>query len=482
MLSFRSLQLCKLSWLGWLKSYLNQKVAKSMVLVSGLLMISAQSLALEGSVNSSNMQVIGQVMLMTGKDAVLIRNNQALPLKMKADILEGDSLQTQQGTFVHLKMKDNARISLRPQSQLEIVCYQVQQQSKGCMKLTLKQGEVRVVDGDAAKLAPETFRLNTPVAAIGVKGTDFVVSSTLQESLVRVLEGAVVASPFGGDCTANGLGVCTTSLSSVLSALDPYALRVTPGVLPLKVPLDNLPDVVAQKSLKQLQALAGQDLEQSSQSSSAASPVTDVAVTDVATILADSPLLVEKFLTKSLQYFKESSSVSSVPVSVSQDIPLVFSYWTNDAKGLNVPIDSAREGRSVTVGDNQTVLWRNQGEYLPMPGVVNYGLKAAEGFLYTQGDAKVVGVLGGALKINFDSRLFQTRLDMLMPGGAFNSQSIESTMARDDGIFALKNQMGVTVNGAISNDGQAVGYILNQQSQDGLLKVQTLWQSNSVVP
>ena len=61
----------------------------------------------------------------------------------------------------------------------------VQVASKGCVC-------------SAAESARDRFRLNTPIAAIGVRGTDFVVSATQNSIMAVVNAGAIVVSPFSG--------------------------------------------------------------------------------------------------------------------------------------------------------------------------------------------------------------------------------------------------------------------------------------------
>ncbi|HRD85646.1 MAG TPA: FecR domain-containing protein, partial [Rubrivivax sp.] len=62
------------------------------------------------------------------------------------------------------------------------------------------------------------FRLNTPLAAIGVRGTDFIVQTTDQGVRATVADGAIVVGALGGACSAAGLGPCTGAAARELSA------------------------------------------------------------------------------------------------------------------------------------------------------------------------------------------------------------------------------------------------------------------------
>ena len=65
--------------------------------------------------------------------------------------------------------------------------------------------------GAAAQAAKDRFRLNTPLVAIGVKGTDFVTQTSQEGTRVMVNQGAIVMAPFDQGCRADALGVCATS-------------------------------------------------------------------------------------------------------------------------------------------------------------------------------------------------------------------------------------------------------------------------------
>ena len=79
------------------------------------------------------------------------------------------------------------------------------------VKFTLEAGVTRAVSGEAARAARQRFRLNTPIAAIGVRGTDFVVSADAATTRALVNEGAIVLAPFSEGCKIEALGPCATN-------------------------------------------------------------------------------------------------------------------------------------------------------------------------------------------------------------------------------------------------------------------------------
>jgi len=152
---------------------------------------------------------VGAVQLLLGKGvSALGADGQRRILRQGAAVFEGDLLETAAGTVAHLKMRDGAFISLRPGTRLRIACYHAE--PTPCIRLELKKGEIRERTGRIGERHKRRFRLNTPVAAIGIRGTDFVTRSEAGVTLIRVIAGEVVAAPFGDGCDVKGVGPCAS--------------------------------------------------------------------------------------------------------------------------------------------------------------------------------------------------------------------------------------------------------------------------------
>lgn len=135
-------------------------------------------------------------------------------------IQEGDELSTGKDGYVYLKTIDDGLLILRPSSRARIVSYYIDSVNPANtrVKLELLSGVARAVSGNGVKQARQNFRFNTPVAAIGVRGTDFTVYTDQETSNVTVLSGAIVVSGFGGACAPGGSGPCEHAASRELAA------------------------------------------------------------------------------------------------------------------------------------------------------------------------------------------------------------------------------------------------------------------------
>ena len=130
----------------------------------------------------------------------------------------GDRIETGAGGHVHLRFVDGARLSVRPLSRLQIENYSRsdEQSALTAIKFRLDEGVVRSITGAWGEAARDRFRLNTPVAAIGVKGTDFVVKSDANNTLASVYTGAIMLTPLSPACRAS-LGPCLNGSERLLS-------------------------------------------------------------------------------------------------------------------------------------------------------------------------------------------------------------------------------------------------------------------------
>lgn len=170
------------------------------------------SLALAASVHAAE---AGKVIFAAGAARVLDR-----PAVEGAAVEEGQLLQTGADGFLYVKTVDNGLFILRPNTRARIVTYQIDEQhpENTRIKLELISGIARSKSGEAVKRARQNFRFNTPVAAIGVRGTDFTVFTDQSTSRVSVLSGGVVVTGFGDACRPEGIGPCEGVFSRELSA------------------------------------------------------------------------------------------------------------------------------------------------------------------------------------------------------------------------------------------------------------------------
>ena len=102
----------------------------------------------------------------------IVRNNATLPARPGAAVFETDSLRTGADGTVGITLKDDTRLSLGPESEVRLERYLYAPGQGGfAMVLRFARGVAAYVSGRMAKLAPDSIRLETPSAIVGVRGT-----------------------------------------------------------------------------------------------------------------------------------------------------------------------------------------------------------------------------------------------------------------------------------------------------------------------
>ncbi|MDB5874019.1 MAG: FecR protein, partial [Ramlibacter sp.] len=163
---------------------------------------------------------VGEVTMSVGP--VMKTSAQGVPetVQRGSRIMPGDRLDTAEGGHIHVRFVDGALVSVRPGSRLwvEDYKYDAQHVALSVVRFKLEYGVARAISGAAAEGARERFRLNTPLVAIGVRGTDFVVRSGAAGTTAAVSQGAIVMAPFDEGCQAQALGPCGSSSARLLAA------------------------------------------------------------------------------------------------------------------------------------------------------------------------------------------------------------------------------------------------------------------------
>jgi len=113
----------------------------------------------------------GRVKIVSG-DAFIVRDRQLLPAQIGQVILASDGLKTGADGRLGVTLKDNTRVALGPASEVRLESF-LYNPGDGHMSLVLKfvRGVAAYVSGRIAKLSPDSIRLETPAAIVGVRGT-----------------------------------------------------------------------------------------------------------------------------------------------------------------------------------------------------------------------------------------------------------------------------------------------------------------------
>ncbi|MGH1460653.1 MAG: FecR family protein [Neptuniibacter sp.] len=176
-----------------------------------LFAFNVNGMAHAGSNEQEQQVVAGIVLFATGQREQLNAAGQKSLLKRGDNVFVGDKIHTGADGHLQLRMVDDAYLSVKPNSKLSILAYTHSPENPDSerVKIHLEKGVARSVTGNIGKRNKENYRFNTPVAAIGVRGTDFSVYTTDQISKVAVSQGGIAISPYTHSCNENGFGACS---------------------------------------------------------------------------------------------------------------------------------------------------------------------------------------------------------------------------------------------------------------------------------
>ena len=96
-------------------------------------------------------------------------------LSVKSDVMEGETLVTEEGAYARVKFKDGAEIVLRPKTQMRVDQYHYVEgePAQDSVLMALVKGGMRAVTGLLGKRNPEKISVHTTTATIGIRGTDW---------------------------------------------------------------------------------------------------------------------------------------------------------------------------------------------------------------------------------------------------------------------------------------------------------------------
>ncbi len=169
-------------------------------------------------------------------DTVLLRaGSLTSPVRSGTQLSAGDRLFTRIGGRIALRFSDGAVMALHPNTEFRIDDYQYDTADQRSL-LSLMRGALRTVTGAIGRRHRDDYRLNTPSATIGIRGTEFEATETVcppsgcapgeQPGLsVRVIQGRVSMSNEAGslEIGAGATGHVADRRTAPVSSVQPSA-------------------------------------------------------------------------------------------------------------------------------------------------------------------------------------------------------------------------------------------------------------------
>ena len=464
--------------------------------------------------NAQTSAVVGEVSLVLGNAYRLPPTGAREQLKRGSQISEGDQIDTHSNGHVHVRFVDDALVSVRPNSLLVVEHYEYNagRPADSAVKFDLKEGVTRAISGKAARAARDKFRLNTPIAAIGVRGTDFVVSVDAGATRALVNEGAIVMAPYSSDCSVDAFGPCVVNALELSGASLQLASMQQDEPLPQLLPPQSVRAPSMMQDEVRLAIARNYNSETSSDLMTVASVtdggeppenadqgvsndvllegVTSIKVRGDAQVAAESvaakdfipidPIVVTQVADVSVALFDLTPPTTLTSAGL-RDRQLVWGRYAKTPLAtdrLALPFEEAIASRNITVGSFDYGLFRAE----PGPrrvtsdlGLVGFQLTSAQAVFNSATGVVAMTVNGGSLDIDFQGSIFSTALDLLSDETGPILFTASGKIA--DGGFLRALEATQRVAGAVSFDGSEAGYLFEKQIDGGAVTGLTLWDS-----
>jgi len=397
-------------------------------------------------------RVMGRVVFLQGEAQVEEGGNKR-QLKLGDVLRERERITTGPQSHLYLRTVDDGFIALRPGSQLLINAYQYDPEHPAASKIQLQldNGVLRSVTGRGGEAAKEHYRLNTPVAAIGLRGTDYTLYTDAVTSRASVRSGAIVVAGFSADCPALGGGPCQGENALVLTASQHDAIiqvrqgqtRATLIYLPQSPGV--APDRVAPPLPQENSASAG----------SAKVNAADSLVT----------------------HARWEASVTQLGP---EEAPLVSTlHWGRWQTLVDQSTNAPRVALKDLIGNPDAQLLAINGSYVlgrdnspplvvPANGRYSFALHGAEAILRPdQGAVLPAQVSDGRLAVDFASRRFETGFQLQAQGQVYPMWTAGSISSRGEliGDYILPGST-MAVNGALGNASKEAAYLFQGRVGD----------------
>jgi hypothetical protein len=405
-------------------------------------------------------------------------------------VQEGQMLSTGADGFLYIKTVDSGLFILRPNTQARIAAYQVDAKNPANthVKFELLSGVARSKSGTAVKQARQNFRFNTPVAAIGVRGTDFTVFTDNDTSRVAVISGAIVMSGFSGACSPGGAGPCEGGASRELSAAQRgLLLQVQRG--------QAAPQLLQGSPLSPDQVSPPRADEPLAHGAGAGGG----GATGQPNLDAQKTVDLVKVVEKPVQPVPPPVVVVTPPpvppVAVTLALPdrdIVWGRWQVVAgRPPDFNLAQTKDQNELIALNGNYALFRSLGpdSYVaPNNGSIGFQLKGGEAFMYTDYTPTfrietAASLSNGALTVDFGSKSFATSIDVTSGADTFKLQGGGEVTA--DGRLnggTPNNQNGVmSLQGLLSKqNGGSAAYIFDSRiDEKRTLNGAAYWQQNS---
>lgn len=199
----------------------------------------------------------GTATLVTGQASVAAPSGEIRDLIKGGAVYSGETVITSSATYVNIAFTDGGRVLLRPESRFQIERYQYAGGQGSATALAgqparpesaffrLLKGGFRAISGLIGHVRRQDYAVQTPVATIGIRGTDYEVrycNGDCTDITPTPKDGLYAGVQSGGIALTNGVGQTTTGPGQYVFISGPHNASQPLPQRPAALGKNPLPD------------------------------------------------------------------------------------------------------------------------------------------------------------------------------------------------------------------------------------------------
>ena len=175
----------------------------------------------------------GHVILTKGNVSAVSETGDSRSLKRRSKIMSGDIIKTGTGSSVQIRFIDKALMTIKANSEMNITEYQLENPKEGGKEkalMRLVKGGFRTISGQIGKGDKSAYKVDTPAASIGIRGTNYEVQQESNGDFVMAVYSGGISVENESGSIELGLG-SDFNFTRVAGKGAPKGLLIAPATL-----------------------------------------------------------------------------------------------------------------------------------------------------------------------------------------------------------------------------------------------------------
>ena len=176
---------------------------------------------------------VGYVARLEGTASARVVNNYVQQLQINSMVFEGDRIETGIGSHVQLLMDDGAEVHIKEDSVLKISEYVITAgyDEESSSILDLLRGGLRKITGAIGASAQANYQVQTGLATIGIRGTDYVLKLCKQDDCAQTTSRNDPDAKLHAAVLEGAITLTTEKEVQILMAMGEYGTATTETLL-----------------------------------------------------------------------------------------------------------------------------------------------------------------------------------------------------------------------------------------------------------